>query len=160
MSPVGDVLLSYRLAVAATGEYTAFHGGTVELGLAAIVTTINRVTGIYERELSVRLILVANNDSVVYTDPGTDPYSNNDASALLTQNQANLDSVIGTANYDIGHVFSTGGGGLAGLGVVCDASTKAWGETGLSAPVGDVFSVEDDLSAPGLRIAANGHQQG
>lgn len=142
MSPVGDVLNSYRLAVAATGEYTAFHGGTEAAGLAAIVTTINRVTGIYERELSVRLILVANNDLVVYTDPDTDPYSNNDPLALLTENQANLDSVIGTANYDIGHVFSTGGGGLAGLGVVCNASAKAQGETGLSAPVGDVFSVD------------------
>ncbi len=142
MSPVGDVLISYRLAVAATGEYTAFHGGTGAAGLAAIVTTINRVTGIYERELSVRLILVANNDLVVYTDPDTDPYSNNDPFALLTENQANLDSVIGTANYDIGHVFSTGGGGLAGLGVVCNPSAKAQGETGLSAPVGDVFSVD------------------
>lgn len=141
-APVGDVLRTYRLAVAATGEYTAFHGGTVNAGLAAIVTTINRVTGIYERELSVRLMLVANNSSLVYTNPSTDPYMNSNASTLLDQNQANLDAVIGSANYDIGHVFSTGGGGLAGLGVVCVNNLKARGETGLPTPIGDAFNVD------------------
>ena len=141
-APVGDNLYTYQLAVAATGEYTAFHGGTVEAGLAAIVTTINRVTGIYERELSTRLSLVADNDSIVYTNSATDPYTNGDAFALLSENQANLDSVIGSANYDIGHVFSTGGGGLAGLAVVCNNSQKARGETGLNQPVGDSFSVD------------------
>ena len=140
--PVGDFLHTYRLAVAATGEYTAFHGGTVGAGLAAIVTTINRVTGIYEKELSVRLMLVANNDSIVYTNPGTDPYTNSNAFALLAENQANLDSVIGSSNYDIGHVFGTGGGGLAGLGVVCNASNKARGETGSGSPIGDAFDVD------------------
>jgi len=141
-APVGNILYTYRLAVAATGEYTVFHGGTVEAGLAAIVTTINRVTGIYERELSTRLLLVADNDSIVYTNSATDPYTNGDAFALLSQNQANLDSVIGSANYDIGHVFSTGGGGLASLAVLCNSSFKAQGETGLSQPVGDAFSVD------------------
>jgi cysteine-rich repeat protein len=142
VAAVGDVLNTYRLAVAATGEYTAFHGGTVAGGLAAIVTTINRVTGIYERELSVRLTLVANNNLVVYTNSGTDPYSNNNPGALLSENQTNLDAVIGSANYDIGHVFSTGGGGLASLGVVCNNSGKARGETGLNSPIGDVFYVD------------------
>ncbi len=103
--PVGDSLLTYRLAVAATGEYTAFHGGTVAAGQAAIVTAINRVTGIYEREVAIRLILVANNNLLVYTNAGTDPYTNGSPGALLNENQANIDSVIGSANYDVGHVF-------------------------------------------------------
>lgn len=138
----GGELRTYDLAVAATGEYTQFHGGTVELGQAAIVTAINRVTGIYENELAIRLQLVANNDALVYTNPATDPYTNDNASELLTQNQTHLDTVLGNANYDIGHVFSTAGGGLASLGVVGVTGRKARGETGLSNPVGDPFYVD------------------
>jgi subtilisin-like proprotein convertase family protein len=138
----GTQLRTYRLAVAATGEYTAIFGGTQVLGQAAIVTAVNRVTGVYESELSIRLNLVANNSLLVYTNPATDPYTNNDPVALLTQNQANVDAVIGSANYDIGHVFSTAGGGLAGLGVVGFAGVKAQGETGLPNPVGDPFHID------------------
>ena len=138
----GSELRTYRLACATTGEYTQFHGGTVTLGQAAVVTAINRVTGIYEVELSIRLELVANNDQLIYTNSGTDPYTNSNPSALLSENQSNIDSVIGSSNYDIGHVFSTGGGGLASLGVVGIDGFKAQGETGLSNPTGDAFYVD------------------
>lgn len=138
----GPTLYTYRLACAATGEYTAFHGGTVGLGLAAVVTTINRVDGIYETELAIRLILVANNNLLIYTNAGSDPYSNGSPGTLLDQNQNNLDAVIGNANYDVGHVFGTGGGGLAALGVICRAGLKAMGETGKSSPTGDAFDVD------------------
>ena len=137
----GSNLRTYRLACAATGEYTTFFGGTVALGLAAINTAINRVTGIYETELAIRLVLVANNDLIVYTNANTDPYTNNNPALLLTQNQANLDLVIGSANYDIGHVFNTAGGGLAAVGVVC-TGTKAYGETGTAFPLDDPFYVD------------------
>ncbi len=142
VGPSGAQLRTYRLAVAATGEYTTYHGGTVALGQAAVVTAINRVTGIYEVEIAVRLQLVANNNLIIYTNSATDPYTNGSPSALLSQNQANLDAVIGSANYDVGHVFSTGGGGLAALGVICSNSSKARGETGLSNPIGDPFYVD------------------
>ncbi|MFT4569424.1 MAG: hypothetical protein ACI8TX_000642 [Hyphomicrobiaceae bacterium] len=138
----GDTLRTYRLAMAADGEYSTFHGGTVPAVAAELVTLVNRVTGIYEVEIASRLVLVANNDLLIYLDAGTDPYSNEDAFALLGENQVNVDSVIGTANYDVGHVVTTGGGGLAFLGVVCNSSAKAGGETGLSSPVGDPFYVD------------------
>jgi hypothetical protein len=136
----GATLRTYRLAMAATGEYTIFHGGTVADGLAGIVTTMNRVNGIYEREVSVRMVLVANNDAIIYTNPATDPYAN--TSNDLNANQSNINSVIGSANYDIGHLVGTGGGGVAGLGVVCNNTSKARGLTGSGAPIGDPFDVD------------------
>lgn len=137
----GAELRTYRLAVAATGEYTQFHGGTVLDAMSEIMTAINRVAGIYEREVAVTFQLIANNNLIVYTDAANDPYDNDNGSAMLGQNQSNLNAEIGSANYDIGHVFSTGGGGVAGLGVVCTGA-KAWGVTGRNAPIGDPFYVD------------------
>ncbi|HUN80059.1 MAG TPA: zinc-dependent metalloprotease family protein [Phycisphaerae bacterium] len=138
----GGTRRTYRLANACTGEYAAFFGGTVALAQAAIVTAINRVTGVYEIECAIRLTLIANNTLIVYTNSATDPYTNNSPSSLLTQNQTTCDNVIGSANYDIGHVFSTGGGGLASLSVVCVNGSKARGETGSSSPVGDGYYID------------------
>lgn len=134
-------LRTYRLAVAATGEFTAFHGGTVTQGMGAIVTTMNRVNAIYEREVAIRMVLVANNHSLVFTDPLTDPYTNNNAATMMGQNQTTLNTVIGSANYDIGHVFSTAGSGIALLESVCGAS-KARGVSGAASPIGDAFYVD------------------
>lgn len=132
----------YRLAVACTGEYATFHGGTVPLALAAIVTSVNRVVGVYETEIGVTMELIANNNLLVYLNAGSDPYTNNNGSTMLGQNQSNLTTVIGSANYDIGHVYSTGGGGVAGLGVVCSSSNKARGVTGRGQPIGDLFDID------------------
>lgn len=139
----GGTLRTYRLALATTGEYAAFFGGTVagtvENGL---VPAMNRVNEIYQREFALRMVLVANNDSVVFTDGASDPYTNNNGGAMLGQNQNTLDSVIGDANYDIGHVFSTGGGGVATMRSPCASFSKARGVTGQASPTGDPFWVD------------------
>ena len=141
LNPTGTELRTYRLAMGATGEYSSFHGGTKALALAAIVTTMNRVNGIYERDFTITMILVNNTDTLIYLDPDTDPYTNNNLGNLLGENQALCDDLIGTENYDIGHVFGTAGGGLAAVGVVCGGA-KARGGTGLGSPQGDVFDVD------------------
>jgi hypothetical protein len=142
----GTQLYTYRLALACTGEYAvavcAPGAPTVPATAAAMLTSVNRVTGVYEKELSIRLILVPNNNTLIYLDGTTDPYTNDDGLIMLDENQANVDLLIGPANYDIGHVFSTGGGGIAGLGVVCEDGAKAWGVTGLTFPVGDNFDID------------------
>lgn len=137
---IGQNLRTYRLAVAATGEYTRVFG-TKSDGMSAIVTTINRVKGIYEKEVGVSFSLVGDNDSIVFTDPTTDPFTgNDDAQVLINESQTVIDDVIGGADYDIGHTFSTGGGGLAGTGP-CTGS-KARGITGSPDPQGDAFDVD------------------
>ena len=141
----GTELFTYRLALACTGEYAvavcAPNAPTVPLTAAAMLTTVNRVTGVYETEVSIRMVLVANNDNLIYLNGTTDPYTNNNGGTMLGQNQTNVDAVIGAANYDIGHVVSTGGGGVANLRVPCTGS-KARGVTGLSLPVGDNFDID------------------
>ena len=142
----GAQLRTYRLALANTPEYAVVKGNTVASVMAAEATTVNRVVGVYEKELAVRLVLVASNSQLVFlnaTGPRPPvPYSNNDGAAMLAQNQTNIDQLIGSANYDIGHVFSTGGGGIAGLGVVCDNTQKALGVTGSPNPSGDAFDID------------------
>lgn len=151
----GSQLRTYRLALAATGEYTAAAGGgTVGGALAAQVVIMNRVNGVYERDLAIRMVIIGNNNLLIYTNGGTDPYTNNNGITMLDENIANTNTVIGAANFDIGHVFSTGGGGVAGLGVACGAS-KARGVTGLSNPTGDVFAIDFVAHELGHQWGAN-----
>lgn len=144
---VGNQIRIFRFAVACTGEYaqaaTGLSSPTVAQTLSAIVTSVNRVNGVYEQEVAVRLVLVANETSVIFTDPNTDPFDgNDDAGLLIDESQTQIDDIIGTANYDVGHTFSTGGGGLAGLGVICDNSSKGSGITGSPNPVGDPYDID------------------
>lgn len=139
----GDCMFrQYRIGVACTGEYATFHGGTTSLVLAAINTSVNRVAGVYEDEIGVTMQLISNNSVLIYLNATTDPYTNNNGSTMLGENQTIFNNVIGSANYDIGHVFSTGGGGVAGLGVVCSSTNKARGVTGRGAPIGDLFDID------------------
>jgi hypothetical protein len=150
----GTQLRTYRMAITATGEYTTFHGGAVVDALAAIVTTMNRVNGIYEREVAIRMVLVGNTDLLIYTDPNTDPYNNDDPTLYIDEVQANIDIVIGDSNYDIGHGFSTGAGGLAGAGP-CITGRKAEGVTGTLNPIGDPYDVDYVAHEIGHQFSAN-----
>lgn len=146
---------TYRLALAATGEYTVFQGGTVAMAQAAQVTTMNRVNGVYMRDLAVTMTIIPNNNLLIYTSGAGDPYSNGNAGAMLGENQSNVGSVIGGGNYDIGHVFGTNSGGVAYLGSVCSSSNKARGVTGSGAPVGDPFDIDYVAHEMGHQFSGN-----
>ena len=159
-------LRTYKLALAATGEYSEYHiedqnaedktdEEKIAVVLSAMTTALTQVNAIYETDLAVSMQLVADNDELVYLDPDTDPYSNFDFAKLLDENQANLDDVIGEDNYGIGHVLGTGGGGVAGLGVVCRNGQKARGSTGLPEPIGDYFYYDYVAHEMGHQFGAN-----
>jgi len=135
-------LRTYRLAISCTGEYSQFHGGTVPLTLSAMNTSINRVNFVYEHDFAVRFEIVENNDLLIWTNPTIDPYDNDDIGMQLDANQVQCDNIIGSANYDIGHIFSTGGGGLAGYAVACKNGRKAIGGTGSGSPINDPFDID------------------
>ena len=141
---------TYRLAMACTIEYAAFHvtaaglsGGTLAQKkaavLSAMVVTMTRVNGVFENDMALRMNLVANNDLVIFID--SDSFDNANSSTLINQSQTVIDANIGSANYDIGHTVSTGGGGLAQLQSPC-GSSKARGITGQGSPVGDPFDID------------------
>jgi Metallo-peptidase family M12B Reprolysin-like/SprB repeat/Cadherin-like/Secretion system C-terminal sorting domain len=139
---VGDCTLrTYRLALSCTGEYASFHGGTIEKVLAAYNTSMTRVNGVYEKDAAITMRLISDTDKLIFLNQSTDPFANGNGDAMLNQNQQAIDSRIGLANYDIGHVFSTGGGGIASLRSPCTAN-KAKGVTGSATPIGDPYDID------------------
>jgi hypothetical protein len=123
------ILRDFRIAISATSEYSAFYNNNLTNVISAIVIAVNNANAVLERDLSVSLTMV-DNSSLIFFDPNNDPFTNFDNSALLSENQTLLDNVIGDANYDIGHVFNTAGGGVAGLNTSCVPGFKGWGVTG------------------------------
>ncbi|MCU7872062.1 MAG: hypothetical protein KZQ91_04895 [Candidatus Thiodiazotropha sp. (ex Lucinoma borealis)] len=151
----GDQRRIYRLAVAATGEYTARFGGNVASALAQIVTAINRVNQIYGRDLAIQFQLVGNNDRIIYSHPESDPYTHTSSSIglMLIENQENLDFTLGVNSYDIGHLFGTVGGGLASVNSAC-SSFKAQAYTGTPTPDNDIFYIDFVAHELGHQLSA------
>jgi hypothetical protein len=149
----GANIRTYRLALSANNFYcqaaTGLGSPTIGQCFSAMTTSMNRVNGVYNREIAVQLNFVANENLIIWptatgSSNGADPFNgiNTNAGACISTNQTTVDTRIGNANYDIGHVFTTGAGGLAGLGVVCNNTQKARGVTGSSSPVGDAFDID------------------
>ena len=158
----GSTLRTYRLAVAATAEFTQqYGGGNVATALAQITTLVNQVNAIYRKEATITFQLIANETSVIFTDPATDGYTNGSPATMLAENQTKLNAVIGSANYDIGHVFggitvgpnSVAFSGVASLGAVC-GSSKA---RGVSTMGGGISSFPHSIFVNGVTHEI-GHQ--
>ena len=152
-------LRTFRLALSATGEFTAYFGGTKAATLAAMNNSMTRINGVFEKDFGVRLILIANNDALIYTNPTTDPYSDYANKAnWKTENQTILTSTIGEANYDIGH--------LLGAGTVNSGDAGARGSIGVDNSKGRAYTCANSSNHQGDTFDINylaheiGHQLG
>ena len=162
----GGDLKTMRLAQSVTAEYSNYFGATsaaqVNLVLAGINATLARCNGVYEKDLALHLNLVAASTNVIYYNASTDPYDAAAAGSGGTWNaqlQSTLTSVIGEANYDIGHLFgASGGGGNAGcIGCVCTNGSKGSGFTSPAdgVPQGDNFDIDYVVHEIGHQLGGN-----
>ncbi|WP_035656473.1 reprolysin-like metallopeptidase, partial [Flavobacterium enshiense] len=151
-------LRTLRLALSCNGEYASYFGGTKALALAGMNNTLTRVNGVFETDFGIKLILIANNDAVIFTNATTDPYSD-DKSNWGSSVQSTLTSAIGEANYDMGHLLAgnVGGGDAGCIGCVGVDGTKGRGysSTVNNTPEGDAFDISYVAHEMGHQLGAN-----
>jgi|GEM_PF-1365987 len=100
-----------RLAVVSAGEYGEINGGSKETVLANIVSIVNGLNVISEKDLGIKYNLIGTNDKLIFFDKTTDPYNieqngvSTNSSYLNRRTQVVIDSLIGQQNYDLGHLF-------------------------------------------------------
>ena len=136
-----NVLRRFRLAPAATAEFSSYFGSK-EAAILEVVTAMTRASGIFERELGITFRLADGFEQMVFTDPATDPYSTNEPTiTLINEAQAAFDTYIGSTNYDVGILLTRGQYGLAYFNSVCDPARKGASCIGLPEPAGDAFHV-------------------
>lgn len=133
----------YRLACAATGEFSQDNGGNKDAVFQKITNVTNMLNGIYERDINIRLILIPESYNVIFLDPATDPYTGSGVHIWIDQNPDALNQNLPGSNlYDIGHVFGRFQGGttigIAQLSSCCSAN-KGRGASSDNIPYGDYF---------------------
>jgi subtilisin-like proprotein convertase family protein len=169
-----QTLRKFRIAISTTGEYTAYHGGTIAGALAGINATLSRVNDVFETDMAVTFELV-DATQIIYTNSATDPYSDPSTGTTgvwSTELQNTLSSELGAtlseanAAYDIGHLFGgSGGGGNAGcIGCVCTDDTasltdknkgSAYTSPADGIPEGDTFDINFVIHEIGHQMGAN-----
>ena len=126
---IASDLKTFRIAISGSGGYTKFwgdddpeNGTNEEDAFAAVISTIHRVNEVFENDFGIHLELVSD-VSLIYPDSDTDPYTSNISSQL----QSTLDEVLGSENYDLGHLFAfsgSGNGDAGSVGNVCQEGKK------------------------------------
>lgn len=130
----GNVLRTFRIAIATTGEFTVANGGQTQ-ALSRINSFLTIINAMYIKELSIQFNLVSGNN-IIFTDPNTDPFNtasgNNTNESGIAFRGFNTDGKLPYSTYDLGHTLhvngTTDGGvsasGVATLDVVCDNFSK------------------------------------
>lgn len=166
-APVGNIddgkLRTYRLALCTTGEFSRYFltgsevttQDSINTVLAAITVQLIRANQVYEADFGIHMNFVANEDTLIFLNPATDPFS---VLNLNSKCQQTCDGRIGNANYDIGHVVHKGSdNGNAGcIGCVCTAGSKGSGFSTYSQPdLTDYFVVDYWTHEMGHQFGAN-----
>lgn len=132
----GATLRSYDLAIAADGYFTQhanYGNGNVNTAFAWITNFVNNMVNVYRVEMCVSFVLVSGTN-VIYSNPASDPYTDNDQTINMTENHNNLNAALGVGTYDVGHLFGYvggSGGGIASLSSVCSSSRRGKGVSGM-----------------------------
>ncbi len=155
----------FRLALSCTGEYAQYHltaAGTPATAtdaekkaviLAAMNASLTRLNGVFEKDLSFHFNLIANNETIIFLDPAGDPYTNGGPNEAHAQ----ISTRIAAEDYDMGHLIDKkGGNGSAGVGVICNNSSKGAGWTAHNFPEGDKFDIDYVAHEMGHQLGA-GH---
>ncbi len=159
-------LHTYRLALCVTGTWSkAIMNGTevtTQDSINTVMSNINaylvRANEVYERDLGIRLVFVNNEDTLIFLNPNTDPFT---SSNLNSKCQQTCDGRIGNANYDVGHVIDkySSNGNAGCIDCVCTTGSKGSGMTQYSsvstAILVDYFIIDYWTHEMGHQVGAN-----
>ncbi|MEN9963793.1 MAG: hypothetical protein RL582_888 [Bacteroidota bacterium] len=158
-------LRTYRLALLSGGEFSLHFIQPTDVTdaqkkarvLAAQNSHMTRANAVFERDFSIRLVLVPNNDTIIYLSAASDPIANA-SNPTNTALQTAMNNRIGAANYDIGHTQSKGSdNGNAGcIGCVCINGQKGLGWTVYSNPsLTDLYVIDYLTHEMGHQMGGN-----
>ena len=144
-----------RLALSATAQYAEFVSGTTAANLqayldgtsAAMAVAINRVNEVLLNTFATTLEIIDGNEALISRSSGDAISSVN--SVPISTMYANDDWILTThgispSAFDIGHIFTRSGGGVAVVGSACsaNAATRCLGSSGTSSPNNEAFFVD------------------
>jgi len=129
----GTSLRTYRIAIMVTNEFYVARGNTDAAVNNEVAAIINSLNGLYEKEIAVRFTLRSPvnpaSANVFYRNTNNINTYYQAVDALRSQ----MNTLFGSANYDLGHALHTTGGGVAYFGV-CVNDYKGGGWSGSTTP--------------------------
>ena len=165
-NPNDGSLREFRLALTTTQEVSNYYideagvsGANDTIKKTVVLSALNqimtRINAVYEIELGLTMRLITDNRDLIFLSEN-DGLTSNSLGLLLNENQVITDTLIGSANYDIGHVLCTDPGGLAQLFSPC-TSNKARGASG---PGFSTPTQPSGFAFEGIIMHELGHQYG